>query len=82
MSGLVCELKAAAELTIPALRDVVDVRKVLSDVFGNSATGEDCIFGGAVSIDSSFNSMMGGRTVAERYCELATPLDIPAVGGT
>lgn len=82
MSGLVGELKASAELTVPALRDVVDVGEALSDAFGYSTTGEDCIFGGALSIESSFNSMMGGSAVAERDCELATPLDKPAVGGS
>lgn len=82
MSGLVGELKASAELTIPALRDVVDVGEALSDAFGYSTTGDDCIFGGASSIESSFNSMMGGSAVAEWDRELATPLDKPAVGGS
>lgn len=80
--GLVGGLKASAELTIPALRDVVDVGEVLSDTFGYSTTGEDCIFGGTLSIESSVNSKIGGSAVAERDCELVTPLYKPAAGRT
>lgn len=75
------ELEASVESTILAPGEEVVGGEVLSGAFGNSTLEEDCIFGGALSIEGSCDSMMGISAVAKGTCGLAAPLETPAMSG-